>query len=55
MEKNVKWFENVNEAREHFVGETRSHGVVFEPKEVTEEPKETKKKTGSKKKADKDE
>ena len=57
MEKDVKWFKNSQEAREHYIGESRSHGVLFEPKEVeTPEPKEEKKKTNSKKKkADKDE
>lgn len=54
MEKEVKWFENIKEAREHFVSDTRSHGIVFEPKEVKSEEKEPvadkkKAKKGSKK------
>lgn len=54
MEKEVKWFENSKEAREHFVSESRNHGIIFEPKEVESEEKETaadkkKNKKGSKK------
>ncbi len=56
MDEKTKWFNDSKEAREYFIGESRSHGVVFEPKEVKKTTEETKKKkTGSKKKVEQNE